>query len=93
MIIGTLEVKLHAPYVHSLKEKRMIVRSLLARIRNKFNVSACEVDEQNIHQIIVIGIAAVANNTRDCDHLLDKLIGFIECNEEAEIIEVIRDNF
>ena len=91
MIIGTLEVKLHAPYVHSLKEKRMIVRSLLARIRNKFNVSACEVDEQDLHQIIVIGLAAVANNTRDCDHLLDTLIEFIQCNEEAQLVDVFRE--
>lgn len=91
MIIGTLEVKLHAPYVHSLKEKRMIVRSLLARIRNKFNVSACEVDEQDLHQIIVIGVAAVANNTRDCDHLLDTLIEFIQCNEEAQLVDVFRE--
>jgi len=91
MIIGTLEVKLHAPYVHSLKEKRMIVRSILARIRNKFNVSACEVDEQDLHQIIVIGVAAVANNIRDCDHLLDTLIEFIQCNEEAQVVDVFRE--
>jgi len=50
---------LHTPWVHSLKEKRMIVKSLIAKLQNKFHIFAAEIDEQDIHQIIVIGVAAI----------------------------------
>ena len=59
MKIAVLKLKLYAPWVHSLKEKRMIVKSLLAKLRNKFQVSAAEVEDQDIHQSIVIGVAAI----------------------------------
>ena len=51
--------RLRASWVTSLKEKRMIVKSLIAKLQNRFHVSAAEVDEQDIHQIIVIGVAAI----------------------------------
>ena len=43
MMILSLKIKLHAPWVHSLKEKRMVVKSLLSKMRNKFNVAVAEV--------------------------------------------------
>ena len=58
MNIATISFRLHAPWVHSLKDKRMIVKSLIARLQNKFKVSAAEIEDQNVHQIIVIGVAA-----------------------------------
>ena len=54
MMILSLKIKLHAPWVHSLKEKRMVVKSLLSKMRNKFNVAVAEVGEQDIHQTIVM---------------------------------------
>ncbi len=59
MRIAAMTFRLHAPWVHGLKEKRMIVKSLVARLQNKFHVSAAEIDEQDIHQMIVIGVAAI----------------------------------
>lgn len=53
MIIGTVEIKIYAAWVESLKEKRMIVKSLIAKTRNKFNVSIAEIAEQDTHQTIV----------------------------------------
>ena len=50
MKIAVLKIRLYAPWVHSLKEKRMIIKSLLAKIRNKFQVSAAEVEEQDVLQ-------------------------------------------
>lgn len=77
--------------VHSLKEKRMIVKSIIAKLRNKFNVSASEIAEQDIHQIIVIGIACIGDCIASCDSQLDHIIDFIEENTQAEITEIIRD--
>ena len=91
MIIETLEIKLYAPWVHSLKEKRMIVKSLIAKISNKFNVSIAEVEDQDIHQSIVLGLACVAGNTALADSIMDNVITFIENNSEAELIGVQRE--
>lgn len=83
--------RLHAPWVHSLKEKRMIVKSLVARLQNKFHVSAAEIDEQDIHQIIVIGVAAIAPNNAMADSLMDEISQFVEENCEAEILDEQRE--
>ena len=90
MIVGILEIKLHAPYVHSLKEKRMIVRSITAKLKNTFNISVCETKEQDIHQIIVIGIAALASHSSACDSILDQIIDYVEVNCDAQIIDIFR---
>ena len=54
MMILSLKIKLHAPWVHSLKEKRMVVKSLLSKMRNKFNVAVAEVGEQDIRPAIAL---------------------------------------
>ena len=64
MRVLNLKITLRASWVHSLKEKRMVVKSIVQRLKNKFNVSVGEVDEQDIHQIIVIGISAVCGDQK-----------------------------
>ena len=54
MNIAAMTFRLRAAWVHSLKEKRMIVKSLTAQLQNKFHVSAAEINEQDTYQIIVI---------------------------------------
>ena len=83
--------RLHAPWVHSLKEKRMIVKSIIAKLQNKFHVSAAEIDEQDVHQIIVIGVAAVVPHNAMADSLMEKISLFVEENTEAEIIDEERE--
>ena len=51
MRVLNLKITLRASWVHSLKEKRMVVKSIVQRLKNKFNVSVGEVHEQDIHQI------------------------------------------
>ena len=89
MIIGTLEVKLMVPWSHSLKEKRMVLRSITERIKNKFNVSVAEVEDQDLHQSIVLGIACVSNETSHANSILQKVLDYIEGNCEAEVIDSI----
>jgi len=84
--IAVLKIKLYAPWVHSLKEKRMVVKSLLAKIRNKFQVSAAEVEDQDIHQSIVIGVAAIVPHSAQADSLMDEIVSFVEQNTDAEIV-------
>ena len=84
--------RLRAPWVHSLKEKRMIVKSLIARLQNKFHVSAAEIDEQDKHQIIVIGVAAIVPHSALADSLMEEISLFMEENSEAEIIDEQREH-
>ena len=62
MLIAAAKLTLRAPWVRSLKEKRMIAQSLIARVSQKFHVSAAEVEQQDVHQTIVVGVAAVVGN-------------------------------
>ena len=91
MMIATITFKLHAPWVHSLKEKRMIVKSILAKLQNRFHVSAAEIDEQDTHQIIEIGVAAIVPHNAQADSLMENISRFVEENCEAEIIDEERE--
>lgn len=91
MIVEAATIKLYAPLVHSLKEKRMVVKSLINKAKNKFNVSISEVDAQDIHQTIVLGLACVTGTVSHADSMIDSILKFIEDNVDAEIIEVQRE--
>ena len=91
MKIAALTFRLRAPWVHSLKEKRMIVKSLVAKLQNRFHVSAAEIDEQDTHQIIVIGVAAIVPHHAMADSLMDEISLFVEENCEAEILDELRE--
>ena len=85
MMVGTCEVTLRIPWALSLKDKRMVVKSLVEKTRHKFNISIAEVDKQDIHREAVIGFACVTNS------IIDNVIRFMENNTEAEIEEVFRE--
>lgn len=87
MKILAIKIKLYAPWVHSLKEKRMIVKSILGKIKNKFNVSVSEIEAQDIHQTIVIGVAAIAPHQAGADSMIEEILNFVEMSTEAEILE------
>ena len=78
MIIGACTITLYLPGIHSLKEKRSIVKSLLARMRNEFNVSAAEVDAQDVHGRAVLGVACVSASGEYARGQLDAIIRWIE---------------
>ena len=91
MKIAVMSFRLYAPWVHSLKEKRMIVRSMIAKLQNRFHVSAAEIEEQDTHQIIVIGVAAIVPHQAMADSIMDEISRFVEENTEAEILDEARE--
>lgn len=91
MIIGAVKIKIHSPWVHSLKQKRMEVKSICAKVRNKFNVSIAEVEDQDIHQSAVLGFTCIAGDVALADSILDHVLNFIESNIEGEIINIERE--
>jgi uncharacterized protein YlxP (DUF503 family) len=92
MDILYMKVTLRASWIHSLKEKRMIVKSILQRLKNKFNISVSEVDQQDVHKIIVIGIAGICANTAQSDSIMENILGFIESNTDAELIDIEKED-
>lgn len=80
----------------SLKEKRRIVRSLLSRVRNRFDVAIAEVDDNDLHQSAVLGVACVTNDISHAHSVLDSVLSAIssmfpeaECSaENREILHL-----
>lgn len=91
MNIAVMTFRLHAPWVHSLKEKRMIVKSLTEQLRNRFHVSVSEIDEQDIHQVVMIGVATIVPHNSLADHLMEEISRFVEEHCEAEILDETRE--
>lgn len=93
MHVLILKMKLKVSWCHSLKEKRMVVRSIIQRLKNKFNVSVSEVEEQDIHQIVVIGITVVSSDGKQIDSIKENIINFVEEDTEPELIDIEYDSF
>src|SRR3989338_998128 len=84
MHAGILRVRFRLPENASLKGKRQIVKPIVARISNKFNVAASEVDDNDLWQIATIGVAWVSNDKRQANEVLSKVVDFIS-NSHFEI--------
>ena len=91
MNIAVITFRLRASWVHSLKEKRMIVKSLIAKLQNRYHVSAAEIEDQDVHQMIVIGVAAIVPHNAMADSLMDDISMFVEENTDAEILDEERE--
>ncbi len=78
MLIGVCEIELHLPEAASLKDKRSVIKSLLGRLHNTFNVSAAEVDKQDLWQSAVIGVAVVSNSAPHAQQVLNNVLNWIE---------------
>lgn len=66
-------------------------KSLLGKIRSRYAVSAAETEEQDIHQTIVIGVAAIVAHAAQADGLMDDILVLVENSTEAEIVSVERE--
>ena len=92
MRVLIIKVYLRAQWVHSLKEKRMVLRSIISRLRNKFNVSVSEIDYQDIHKEMAIGIVTICGTTAIADSTMENIISFIEENTDATITNIEYEN-
>jgi uncharacterized protein YlxP (DUF503 family) len=88
MIVGLCRLTLRLPGKGSLKEKRQVVRSVTARLRNKFNVAVAEVDDNDRWQIATIGIASVSNDAAHARQMLEEAVAFVEDTRlDAELLD------
>ena len=89
MDVNVITIRLYAPWVHSLKEKRSVAKGLMNRLRNTFNVSVIESDAQDIHQTIAISIAFLAENNALSDSIIQRISNFVEANTDAEVMDFL----
>jgi len=87
MVVGTLELQIRLVSSNSLKDKRRIVKSLISRIRNNFNVSIAEPGAYSLWSSARIGIAFLSSDTVYSNKVLDKILDFLEKEKDFFIIE------
>lgn len=78
MIVGVLEISLHLPECHSLKDKRQVIKSIMARVRNQFEVAIAEVEDQDLWQVAKLGVSCVSNSRHHADEVLSHVRRYIE---------------
>ena len=93
MLVGTMTAQIYMHGIASLKEKRSIVKSLIGRLQNRFNVSVSEVDQQDSRSSAVIGIAIVSNESRFIDKQLDTVLNFMRNDGRFYLGQVDREIF
>ncbi len=88
MNVGIVKIHLRLPENSSLKGKRQVIKSLISRVQNKFNVSVAEVDDNDLWQLTTIGIACVSNDGRFTNQSLSRIVDFVrESRCEAELLD------
>ena len=88
MNIGACKVRLRLPENQSLKGKRQVVKSIIARVRNTYNVSIAEVEDQELWQLATVGMACISNDAQHINATLSKVVDFItQSRLEAEMLD------
>jgi uncharacterized protein YlxP (DUF503 family) len=85
MVVGTLKIDIYLHDNHSLKGKRKIVRSMVDKVKHKFNVAIAEIGSNDKWQKIELGVSAVGNDRRHIDASLNNVLTFLDSLYLAEI--------
>ena len=83
MLVVVALFELHIEFAESLKDKRMVVKSLKDKLRNTFHLSVNEVALQDVHQRARLALAFIAHDNASADASLDKICSFVESNTDA----------
>ena len=86
MVIGTAVIELNLPGIQSLKQKRSLLKGLIARLHKQFNISCGEVDFHDVWQSTAIGIALVSTSAAHADRVLDRVVTWIEDNRPDVLV-------
>jgi hypothetical protein len=77
MHVSVCRIELRLPENQSLKGKRQVIKSIIARLQNRYKVSVAETDNQDLWQLATLGVACVSNHRRHADETLSNVIKFI----------------
>lgn len=76
--VGVCKIRLRLPENSSLKGKRSVIKSIIAQVKNKFNVSVAEVDDQDAWQIATLGVTCISNDSQHSNEVLSKVVNFVD---------------
>lgn len=80
MVVGTCTVDLHLPGAMSLKDKRSVMKSLIAHLRQTFNVAVAEIDHQDFPQSARLGLATISTDAGHIHATLENAVRWIEAS-------------
>mgnify|MGYP001290349168 CR=1 FL=1 len=86
MVVGTLKIEFRLIDNRSLKGKRKVVKSMVDRVKSRFNVSIAEVGSNDKWQKIELGISTVGNDRRHVDSSLNHFFDFIDSRYLAQVV-------
>ncbi len=86
MVVGVCRISLLIHDNHSLKGKRQVVKSIVEKVKSRFNVSVAEVGDNDLWQRAELGVTAVGNDRAFVNSVMDKVMNFIESLHAAEIV-------
>jgi uncharacterized protein YlxP (DUF503 family) len=88
MVIGACTIELDLPGMESLKQKRSLLKSLIARLHKEFNVTAAEVDLHDVWQATTLGVATISTSAIHANNLLNNLVHWLEVNRpDLEVVD------
>ena len=87
MVVGVCRITLLLPGNDSLKGKRKVVRSVLDRVRSRFNAAASEVADMDITRRAVLAVAVVSNDGQHANSMLDKIADFVRGAADAVVAD------
>ncbi|MEE4608975.1 MAG: DUF503 domain-containing protein [Desulfobacteraceae bacterium] len=87
MVVGCGRIVLRIHDCRSLKAKRRVVKAVIARLRNHFNASVAEIEDNDVYQRAVIGVAVVANAAGTVDARIEKILDLVEAMGLAELVD------
>ncbi|HEU4808136.1 MAG TPA: DUF503 domain-containing protein [Homoserinimonas sp.] len=93
MWVGAIEFDILLGDVHSLKEKRAVVRPLMAELRRRFELSVGEVGDQDLHRRAAVGVAVVAADSARAVSVLDQVERMVAARPEIELLSARRTIF
>ncbi|MBN1541216.1 DUF503 domain-containing protein [candidate division KSB1 bacterium] len=86
LLVGVLQIELFIPESQSLKAKRFVLSSIKTRLRNKFNISVAEIDQNEKWQRAVLGIALVGNERRFLDKSVNQILNLLYAEAELQVL-------
>ncbi|MDF2523962.1 MAG: hypothetical protein K0R31_1603 [Clostridiales bacterium] len=87
MVIGVCKIEISIDEAFSLKEKRHVVKSIIERLRSRYNASIAEVDLNDKWQRAVIGISCVSNEAGHADSMMSNIVNFVENDGRAMLVD------
>ena len=91
MTVLSAKLTFYIPHAQSLKDKRTVARGLIDKTRHKYNISIAEVDTQDAHQTLTLGIAVVSGEYTHAQKMLDDITRFMESIADAELVSIIEE--